>query len=90
MAELNLEPDIEPQEAALEQMQPVAKGNSGRKSFSKLRRELSDDELSSPAVQRMLIDEIERLDADRVELISFRGKFHDSDKKVAVLIDSEF
>ncbi|WP_429124130.1 hypothetical protein [Aeromonas allosaccharophila] len=89
MAELNLEPDIEPQEAALEQMQPVAKGNSGRKSFSKLRRELSDDELSSPAVQRMLIDEIERLDADRVELISFRGKFHDSDKKVAVL-DEKF
>ena len=85
MAEINSEPDIEPQEAGEGAPQVVAKGTSGRKSFPKLRRELSDEELSSPAVQRMLIDEIERLDTERGELASFRTKFHDSDKRAAIL-----
>lgn len=76
MADTNTElPDTEPQETAEGGPQPVLKGTSGRKSFAKLRRELSDEELSSPAVQRMLIDEIERLDAERTELASFRISF---------------
>lgn len=78
-------PDIEPQEAHDGMSMVVPKGTSGRKSFAKLRRELSDEELSSPAVQRMLIDEIERLDSERSELHLFRSKFHESDKKAAVL-----
>ncbi|WP_157739317.1 hypothetical protein [Herbaspirillum sp. meg3] len=85
MTETNAEPDIEPQEATEGALQLVAKGTSGRKSFAKLRRELSDEELSSPAVQRMLIDEIERLDAERSDLASFRGKFHEADKSAAIL-----
>lgn len=78
-------PDIEPPEALDETPQPAIKGSSGRKSFAKLRRELSDEELSSPAVQRLLLDEIERLDTERNELNSFRTKFHDSDKKASIL-----
>lgn len=85
MAEINLEPDIEPQEVIQSGSQAVPKGTSGRKSFAKLRRELSDDELASPAVQRMLLDEIERLDIERGELTSFRAKFHDADKRAAIL-----
>lgn len=83
MADINTElPDVEPHEGAVE---AAVKGTSCRKSFAKLRRELSDEELSSPAVQRMLIDEIERLDAERVELNQFRTRFHESDKRVGVL-----
>lgn len=78
-------PDTEPQEISEGAPQLISKGTSGRKSFAKLRRELSDDELSSSAVQRMLIDEIERLDAERIELSSFRNRFHDSDKRAAIL-----
>jgi hypothetical protein len=78
-------PDIEPQEVLDGATPAVPKGTSGRKSFAKLRRELSDEELSSPAVQRMLIDEIERLDTERNDLASFRSKFHDSDKRAAIL-----
>ncbi|ASU40505.1 hypothetical protein hmeg3_20850 [Herbaspirillum sp. meg3] len=33
----------------------------------------------------MLIDEIERLDAERSDLASFRGKFHEADKSAAIL-----
>lgn len=87
MLETNLEPDIEPQEAVGDLPQVVAKGTSSRKSFAKLRRELSDEELSSPAIQRMLIDEIERLDTERGELASFRIKFHESDKRAAILAE---
>lgn len=85
MTENNAEPDVEPQETGEGTPQHATKGTSGRKSFAKLRRELSDEELSSPAVQRMLLDEIERLDAEREELVSFRKKFHDSDKRAAIL-----
>lgn len=85
MAEVNSEPDVEPQEVAEGAPQLASKGTSSRKSFLKLRRELSDEEASSPAVQRMLLDEIERLDAERGELASFRNKFHESDKRAAIL-----
>lgn len=90
MAEQNPEqPDVEPQEPPGDEQPPAIKGTSGRKSFAKLRRELSDDELASPAVQRMLIDEIERLDSERIDLSSYRTKYHDSDKRAAVL-DEKF
>ncbi|MDQ2975980.1 MAG: hypothetical protein M3R69_11300 [Acidobacteriota bacterium] len=56
-----------------------------RRSFSKLRRELSDDELLSPAIQRMLLDEIERLDKQVSGLENYRKGFYESDKRAAVL-----
>ncbi len=57
----------------------------GRQSFSKVRRELSDEELSSPAVQRMLIDEIERLERDNTRLGGFQDRFHGADRRVGIL-----
>lgn len=77
--------DSEPQEGDLEDAQAVLKGSSGRKSFAKLRRELSDEELTSPAVQRLLLDEIERLDNERSDLMAYRRKFHEADKRAAIL-----
>lgn len=35
-----------------------------RRSFHNLRRELSEDELSSPGVQKMVMDELDRLDGE--------------------------
>lgn len=57
----------------------------GRKAFSKLRRELSDEELMSPAVQRLLIDDIERLEKENGKLSLFQDSFHEADKKSEVL-----
>lgn len=79
-------PDIEPVEIPEGQApEPAGKGTSSRRSFAKLRRELSDEELASPAVQRMLIDEIEQLDLARIEGQQYRGRFHDADKQCAIL-----
>ena len=57
----------------------------GRKAFSKLRRELSDEELKSPAVQRLLIDDIERLEKENGKLSHFQDIYHDADKQAAIL-----
>ena len=80
------QPDIEPEDTPATGAALVApKGNSGRRSFSNLRRELTDEELTSAAVQRMLLDEIERLDSECDDLRVTRDKFHACDKRVGVL-----
>lgn len=81
----NEQADIEPAASFEPGVDASPKKPSSRKSFSKLRRELSDEELSSPAVQRMLIDEIERLDDERTVLSIKADKYHDVDKQLGVL-----
>jgi len=41
--------------------------------------------LQSSAVQRMLIDDIERLEKEKFDLTEYQDKYHNSDKKAAVL-----
>ena len=77
--------DIEPEEPTGEKTSETVKPKSGRRSFSKLPRELSEKELASPAVQKMLVDEIERLENDCDELSSYRPRFYDADKRAAIL-----
>lgn len=59
----------------------------GRRAFRKLRRELSDEELISPAVQRLLIDDIERLEKENGKLVDYQDSFYEADKKAAVLTE---
>lgn len=56
-----------------------------RKSLSHVRRELNEEELASPAVQRLLVEEIERLERDSTELRSFVHRFHEADKRASIL-----
>ena len=56
-----------------------------RKALSTLRRELSDKELLSPAVQKLLLDEIDRLEGENTELAGYRSRFHEADKQSAIL-----
>ncbi|MCW2484967.1 hypothetical protein J5069_03555 [Candidatus Symbiopectobacterium sp. NZEC127] len=80
------QPDIEPSDLSATSATAIApKSNSGRRSLSNLRRELTDDELSSAAVQRMLLDELDRLDRECDDLRLVRDKFHTCDKRVGVL-----
>lgn len=62
-----------------------AKPKGGRTSFAKLRRELSDDELAAPAVQKLLLDDIDRLENEATSLRDFRDKYHLADKQSAIL-----
>lgn len=75
-------PDVEPADEGLETPLPSPKG---RQSFRQVRRELTEDELSSPAAQRLLLDELERLDSENSDLKSFQGKFHAADKRAGIL-----
>lgn len=81
----DMQPDQEPNEPTEAAEVSASKGTSGRKSFSKLRRELTDEELASPAVQRMLLDEIERLDDALIAHRQYRENFHTCDKRLGVL-----
>lgn len=56
----------------------------GTGAFSRLTRELGDDDLKNPAVGRMLLDRIDGLSAEKLELEGYRDMFHDADKKAAL------
>ena len=73
--------DIEPQGDGRQDGPPLSK----RKALSNLRRELSEDESDTPAVQRMLLDEVDRLEAEVGELRQFRDRFYSADKNAEVL-----
>ena len=47
--------------------------------------ELSDEELNSPAVQKLLLDNLDQLENTNFELEIFEEKFHAVDKEKAVL-----
>ena len=59
--------------------------SKGRRAFTNLRRELSDEELSSPAVQRMLIDEIERIEQDNMKLRGLQDAYYRAERNSAIL-----
>jgi hypothetical protein len=56
-----------------------------RRAFSRLKRELTDEELTSPGVQKMILDSLERSEEEAAELKRFRDKFYESDKRNGVL-----
>ena len=56
-----------------------------RQAYSKVRRELSEDELQNPSVQRVLVNELDRLEDEASELRHYRKDFHECDKAKAVL-----
>jgi hypothetical protein len=58
---------------------------SGRRSFRDIRRQLTEDELTQPGVQKLLIEDFERAEAECETLRSFVEKFHDADKQIGVL-----
>ena len=76
-----LEP--QPDEAGAQPVAPPVP--KARKALSRLKRELSDDELSSPGVQKLLVEELERVEEEKRELEKYRDKYHTTDRQVAVL-----
>jgi len=62
--------------------------NKVGRALSRLKRELTDDELSSPGAQKLLLQELERLLDENGALQSYRDKFQVSDKQLAVARES--
>lgn len=75
-------PDVEPSEEPRAEQPASVKG---RQSFRRVRRELTEDELSTPAAQRLLLDELDRLDNDCSELKIKSDKYHVADRRVGIL-----
>jgi hypothetical protein len=71
----------QPQESAM----PHTAAPKPRQSLAKSRRELTEEELSQSGVRMMLLDELDRLDAEVSRLSDYREKFYASDKRVAQL-----
>jgi hypothetical protein len=55
-----------------------------RKALSRLTRELTEEDLATPGVQKMLIEELERAEEENTQLKNFREKFHAADRDNAV------
>jgi len=75
--------EVQPDDAGAEPVslqQPKA-----RRALSRLKRELTDEELSSPGVQKLLLDSLERSEEENAALKRFRDKFYESDKQKGVL-----
>ncbi|MBK6942613.1 MAG: hypothetical protein IPH13_20750 [Planctomycetes bacterium] len=56
-----------------------------RQSFTKVPRTLADKDLASPAVNKMLLDDIDRLERENIDLSDYLCRYHDADKRAAVL-----
>ncbi|MFC0199061.1 hypothetical protein [Paracoccus rhizosphaerae] len=75
----------EPQDDAAEaESDPSSQPKGRRRSFGKVRRELTEDELGSPGVQKLLLDELDRADGAEGELRAITEKFYDTYTKLAV------
>lgn len=55
------------------------------RAFSRLKRELSDDDLNAPGVQKMLLESLAQAEEETTALKSFRDKYYEADKRNAVL-----
>ncbi len=69
-----------------EEIATSAVPSSGRRAaFRDIRRQLTDDELSSTGVQKLLLAMLEEADTDRDNLEPYVNLYHEADKKAAIL-----
>lgn len=55
--------------------------------WSRLSRELSDDDLNQPGTKKMILEKLDNLSDENESLKSYQAKFYDVDKKYAVLTE---
>lgn len=53
--------------------------------FRRIPRELTEEELANSAVQKLLVGNLDRLETEKEEYRLYMERFHEADKKVAVL-----
>lgn len=56
-----------------------------RQALRNITRQLKDDDLASPGVQRLILDELERAETQCEMLQTYVERFHEADKRAAVL-----
>ena len=73
--------DKEPAASEPQSQPPPKRANA----LSGIRRDLTDEELSTAGARKLLIDRLDQLEAQVVELKGYRDQFHAADREVAVL-----
>lgn len=58
---------------------------SGRRAFSEIRRQLSEKELTSAGVQKLIIENLDRAELECERLQGFVERYYTADKRAAVL-----
>lgn len=56
----------------------------GKGAFSKISRELSEQDLSSPGTQRLILNELDKYEECKIQLEFYRDKYYERDKSCAV------
>ena len=75
-----------PESVVIEETRITAVATTGkRQAFRDIRRQLQEQELSNPGVQKLLLEELETADARCEILDAFVERFHVADKRAAVL-----
>jgi hypothetical protein len=67
------------------QTQDIVAPTGRRQAFKELRRQLTNEDLTSPGVQKMLLDELEQSEAQCEVLQGYITRYYDADKLAAVL-----
>jgi hypothetical protein len=81
-----MRPEDEPSDEAASTPLPESAGAKRSRAFMKAaRKDLSEEDLSTPAARRFLLDELERLDIEVSELQEFRSRYYEASTKISVL-----
>jgi hypothetical protein len=65
--------------------QLIAPGpQKARRAFSRLKRELTEEEICQPGVQKLVLEDHERLEGENRELRAFRDKYFGVSERLAV------
>ena len=57
--------------------------------FRRISRELTEEDLANPVVQKLMVDNLYRLEEEKEEYRLYMERFHEADKKVSVLEEKE-
>ena len=69
----------------IEEMESLPQGSKKTKgAFSKISRELSEQDLNSPGTQRLILNELDKYEECKIQLEFYRDKYYDLDKTCAV------
>jgi|TARA_R100000501_G_C2541867_1_gene60274 hypothetical protein len=80
-----LEPTLEDEQLPSSEEGSAEPKRKGSKTFARIKRELSDDELGQTGFQKMQMDNVERLEEECFELRGYIERYHEADKQVGVL-----
>lgn len=82
MSEPGATNDLQPDDAGATPA-PPSENKTGR-ALSRLKRELTDEELATPGALKMLLEELERRREENSTLQSYRDRFYQSDKLLSI------